>query len=262
MSNAGREFEQLAAGYDRHRPEYPHESMLALANHIEAGQHPDPAVVVDVGSGTGIATRLLHRYLDSRYLLIGVEPGEGMRLQAQESTPESMGIEYLESTAEVLLYDDSTLAALVVAQALQWFDRPRFYAEARRVLRPCGTLAVLQNNRDWQSSAFLEEYETFLESNNPVYSRNYRAFDIQSELSAVSGMSVSEPLVVIWERPLTVDEFIGMATSSSRLQQVIDIQGEQATVAGVRSLAGRYADKSGIVPVLYRCELYLARRGD
>jgi len=29
-----------------------------------------------------------------------------------------------------------------VAQALHWFDLPRFYAEARRVLRPNGLLAV------------------------------------------------------------------------------------------------------------------------
>jgi ubiquinone/menaquinone biosynthesis C-methylase UbiE len=260
MSQAGSEFDRLAGGYDRHRPEYPQELMQALAEHIESGRHPDPAVVVDVGAGTGIATRLLRRYLDDRYLLIGVEPGEGMRHQAKESTPDSMQIEYQSSTAEELLYDDSTISALVVAQALQWFNRPLFYVEACRVLRPAGTLAILQNNRDWQSSPFLDEYETFMESNNPEYSRTYRAFDIHAELAAVSGLEVDQPQVAGWDREMSVDDFAGMTMSSSRLQQVVAILGERPTVSAVRELARRYADETGTLQVRYRSELYLARK--
>jgi ubiquinone/menaquinone biosynthesis C-methylase UbiE len=260
MSQAGREFDHLADGYDRYRPEYPHELMRFLAEHIEAGNHPDPAVVADVGSGTGIATRLLHRHLDLRYLILGVEPGEGMRLKALQSTPDAMEIEYLESAAEDMPFDDNALCAVMVAQALQWFDRPRFYIEVCRVLRPAGTLAILQNNRDWQASPFLDEYETFMETNNPAYSRNYRAFDIEAELAKVNGLEVDQPLVASWDREMSVDEFIGMAMSSSRLQQVVSILGELETVSSVRDLAGRYVDESALLQVRYRSELYLARR--
>jgi len=260
MSQAGREFDYLADGYDRYRPEYPHELMRSLAEHIEAGNHPDPAVVADVGSGTGIATRLLRQHLDLRYLILGVEPGEGMRLKALQSTPDAMEIEYLESTAEDMPFDDATLCAVMVAQALQWFDRPRFYIEACRVLRPAGTLAILQNNRDWQASPFLDEYETFMETNNPAYSRNYRAFDIHAELSEVNGLEVNQPLVAGWDREMSVEEFIGMTMSSSRLQQVIAILGERSTVRAVRELASRHVDAAGLLRIRYRSELYMAGR--
>lgn len=260
MSGAGREFDNLASGYDKHRPEYPDGLLQALATHIEAGAHPDPAVVADVGAGTGIATRLLRNSLPARYLVLGVEPGEGMRLQAVASTPDEMGIDYIESTAEDLPFDDGGIVAVVVAQALQWFDRPRFYREAVRVLRPGGTLAVLQNNRDWRGSTFLDAWETFLETHNPEYHRDYRAFDIHSELSGVNELTVEPPAVDVWERSMTVDAFIGMARSSSRFQQVVDRIGEDAAVAGAYTLVERHATGEGLVAVRYRSELYCSRR--
>jgi ubiquinone/menaquinone biosynthesis C-methylase UbiE len=260
MSGKGREFDDLASGYDRHRPDYPDTLLQAIAVHIEDGGHPDPVVVADVGAGTGIATRLLRRLLPERYLVLGVEPGEGMRLQALASTPEELRIDYIESTAEDLPFDDEGIAAVVVAQALQWFDRPRFYTEAVRVLRPAGTLAVIQNNRDWQGSTFLDAWETFLEGQNPAYNRNYRAFDIHSELQAMAGLVTEAPMVEVWERPMSVDAFIGMARSSSRFQQVVEHIGEDAAVAGAHDLVQQHASAVDEVAVRYRSELYLARR--
>jgi SAM-dependent methyltransferase len=259
MMHAGHEFDQLAGDYDRHRPDYPEALVLALCEHIEAGGNLDPRLVVDVGAGTCIATRLLRRYLGPSYRVIGVEPGEGMRRQAVESTDPDMGIQYLEATAEELPFEGGTLAGVIVAQAAQWFDRPRFYREACRVLAPDGTLAILQNNRNWRESPFLEAYESFLEENNPAYSRHYRAFDIEAELRIVAELDVSPPVAVGWDRPMTVAGFIGMARSSSRLQQVVDLLGEERAVAAVLELAAGFADTSGNIKVRYQSELYLAR---
>ena len=260
MHETGHVFDQLAGDYDRHRPAYPEELMTALVEAIEAGEHPDPAVVADVGAGTGIATRLLRRHLPERYQLIGVEPGEGMRQQAWDSTPAEMEIEYIESSAEELPFDDAVIAAVVVAQALQWFDRPEFYKEACRVLRPGGTLGILQNNRDWQSSTFLDAYESFMETQNPSYNRNYRAFDIFGELDAASGLQPDPPLVVSWDRIMTPEAFLGMALSSSRFQHVVDIIGKPQATERVLDLIERHAEPDGNFAVRYRSELYLSRR--
>lgn len=259
MARTGHEFDPLAGDYDRHRPDYPEVLLLALREHIEAGGNPDPRLVVDVGAGTGIATRLLRRYLGPSYQMIGIEPGEGMRQQAVESTDRGMGITYLAATAEQLPFADSTLAGVVVAQAVQWFDRPCFYREACRVLAPAGTLAILQNNRNWRESPFLEAYESFLEENNPAYNRNYRAFDIEAELRTVVELDVSPPVAVGWNRLMTAAGFIGMARSSSRLQQVVKLLGEAQTMATVLELVAGFVDKSGEVAVRYQSEPYLAR---
>lgn len=260
MSQAGQEFDHIAKDYDRHRPEYPDELMRALCAYIEAGAQSPRATIVDVGAGTGIATRMLRRYLPPTYRVVGLEPGEGMRQTALEATDPEQEITYIESTAESMPFEDGALAGVVVAQALQWFDRPRFYAEAVRVLAPCGTLAILQNNRNWRESAFLDAYETLLETNDPTYSRHYRSFDIESELRAVPDLNVDPPQFVDWDRAMTVEQFIGMALSSSRVQHMIGLVGEERAVPEIRQLATSATEPDGTLLVRYRSELYLARR--
>lgn len=44
--------------------------------------------------------------------------------------------------AEASGLDSGSADLVTVAQALHWFDRPAFYAEARRVLRPTGLVAA------------------------------------------------------------------------------------------------------------------------
>jgi ubiquinone/menaquinone biosynthesis C-methylase UbiE len=51
-------------------------------------------------------------------------------------------VEYRVAPAESSGIESDAVDLIAVAQALHWFDLERFYAEARRVLRPEGVLAV------------------------------------------------------------------------------------------------------------------------
>jgi SAM-dependent methyltransferase len=51
-------------------------------------------------------------------------------------------VEYRVAPAENSGIESHTVDLITVAQALHWFDLERFYAEARRVLKPEGVLAV------------------------------------------------------------------------------------------------------------------------
>ena len=51
-------------------------------------------------------------------------------------------VSYSVQQAEATTFGDRTFDAVCVAQALHWFDIDRFFAEARRVLKPRGVILV------------------------------------------------------------------------------------------------------------------------
>jgi SAM-dependent methyltransferase len=55
-------------------------------------------------------------------------------------------VEYRVAPAENSGIESGTIDLIMVAQALHWFDLDRFYAEARRVLKPDGVLAASAYN--------------------------------------------------------------------------------------------------------------------
>jgi SAM-dependent methyltransferase len=55
-------------------------------------------------------------------------------------------VEYRVAPAENSGIESGTVDLIMVAQALHWFDLGRFYAEARRVLKPDGVLAASAYN--------------------------------------------------------------------------------------------------------------------
>ncbi len=70
----------------------------------------------------------------------GVPPAG--RLEAGAPSQTQGQVEFRQAPAEASGLADASVDLIAVAQALHWFDLPRFYAEARRVLKPGGVLAV------------------------------------------------------------------------------------------------------------------------
>ncbi|KAL4424348.1 hypothetical protein ABPG75_001649 [Micractinium tetrahymenae] len=128
-------FRAQAALYASHRPSYPDdlfETVLSFAG-LGPGER---RLALDVATGTGqVATALAGRF-DA---VLACDASQ-QQLEHAEQRP---NITYFLSPAERLdRVADGSVDLLTVAQALHWFDLPAFYAEARRVLRPGGTLAV------------------------------------------------------------------------------------------------------------------------
>jgi ubiquinone/menaquinone biosynthesis C-methylase UbiE len=223
---------------------------------VPAGRRP---LIVDAGSGTGISTRLLRRVFGPEPVVLGVEPNDGMLREALAETPAELEIEYVVGLAEALPAVDGAASLVLAAQALQWFDRQAFYAEAWRVLAPGGMLAILQNNRAWTESQALDAYEEFLEANSPGYSRFYRAFDIQGELEAIDGFEVAPPFAVTWTRRMSLDEFAGMARSSTQMRGAMRALGDVRALEMLTASISPHA-LGETVDVPYRTELFRARR--
>ena len=137
-------FSGLADLYSRHRPTYP----AAALDLIQARCGLGPgALLVDVGCGTGISTRL---FAARGARVIGIEPNDDMRARA-EAAPAPAGApapEYRKGTAEATGLPDGCAAAVLAAQAFHWFDAPAALREFRRILRPGGHVALVWNERD------------------------------------------------------------------------------------------------------------------
>lgn len=137
-------FSGFAALYDRARPAPP-EALPALLAQLAGTARP--ALVVDLGCGTGLSTRLWAGRADAA---VGVEPNPDMRAQAQARGAgllDGTAISYQAGYSHASGLPDACADIVTISQALHWMEPAPTFAEVARVLRPGGVLAAY--DCDW-----------------------------------------------------------------------------------------------------------------
>ena len=159
-------FSNRAENYRRYRPTYP----PAVIELIRDAARLEPGVdVADLGSGTGILTRLL---LEAGWKVHAVEPNAPMREAAESDLAGFPRFRSLAATAEKTTLPDASVAAITCAQAFHWFDRTAARAEFRRILRPDGWVFLIWNERETdETSPFGDDYHALLDSIGQEYSK-------------------------------------------------------------------------------------------
>jgi SAM-dependent methyltransferase len=137
-------FTGLADTYARFRPDYPAAAIdfILQGCNLVAG-----SVLVDVGCGTGISTRL---FAERGLHVIGIEPNDDMRAQAEAvalppGTPRPV---YQAGQAEATGLPAATADAVLAAQAFHWFQADAALGEFHRILKPGGWVILAWNERD------------------------------------------------------------------------------------------------------------------
>ncbi len=92
---------------------------------------------LDVACGTGQSTRALAT-------IAGEVVGADLSFEMLRHAPPQAA--YVQAKAEALPFAAGTFHLITVGHAFHWFDRRRFLAEAARVLRPGGWLAVYESH--------------------------------------------------------------------------------------------------------------------
>ena len=123
-------FSTQAAVYAKARPHYPPVLFAELA-----GLAPGRALAWDCGAGNGQASVGLARHFAQ---VIATEPSAAQRAEA---VPHPQVV-YLPGAELAPGMADHSVDLVTAAQAAHWFDRPKFYAEVRRVLRPGGVVTL------------------------------------------------------------------------------------------------------------------------
>jgi SAM-dependent methyltransferase len=137
IDSSGYDRPGFAAGYDRHRPRTPAALIDTLCRYARVER---PALVVDLGCGTGLSTRA---WSGRAHRIVGVEPNPAM-LAAAEEAP---GVEYRQAFAQDTGLDEATADIVTCSQSLHWMDPEPTFAEAARTLRPGGLFAAY--DYDW-----------------------------------------------------------------------------------------------------------------
>eukprot|EP00884_Botryococcus_braunii_P010247 jgi/Botrbrau1/19223/Bobra.0077s0123.1 len=121
-----------ASQYGQFRPTYSDELYRTIYDFARPGSTD---LAVDLGCGSGQAARELARKYAK---VVAMDASEAQISQALKLP----NIEYRCGPAEETGLPDHCADLLTVAQALHWMDLDRFYTEARRILKPGGTVAV------------------------------------------------------------------------------------------------------------------------
>ncbi len=123
-------FGSVAGAYAHYRPTYPAPLFDWLAG-VAPGRHR----AWDCATGTGQAAVALAAHFAE---VVATDASAG-QLAAASPHPR---VHYRLGAAESSGLESASLDLATVAQAVHWFDRPGFFREVERVLRPGGVLAV------------------------------------------------------------------------------------------------------------------------
>jgi ubiquinone/menaquinone biosynthesis C-methylase UbiE len=212
MRDPTERFSDRAAYYAKYRPGYPDEMLQFLRARVAP-----PAAVADVGSGTGILTRLL---LEVGYELYAVEPNEPMRREAERTLSKYPAFHSVRGTAEATTLDDRSVDLITCSQAFHWFDREKTKAEFCRILKINGAVALIWNERRDGASGINREYEDMLRRMVPEYQTvSHRHISLE-EIRKF--FAPEEVLVCSFSNDQILDreEFLGRLISSSYVPNI------------------------------------------
>jgi SAM-dependent methyltransferase len=152
-------FNGRAEHYARGRPDYPAAAVDYFCTLAKLGPK---SLLVDVGCGTGISSRL---FAARGVPVLGIEPNADMRRQAEQAdwSGEGPAPHYQPGQAEATGLPDAGADAVLAAQAFHWFKADAALREFHRILQPGGWVALMWNERD-EADPFTRAYGTIMRS--------------------------------------------------------------------------------------------------
>ncbi len=214
-------FSNRVEEYRKHRPSYPDEIISFLKREHALSKE---SIVADIGSGTGMLTRLL---FDHARLVYGVEPNDAMRSQAKNDFLSKANFISVNGCAENTTLPPASIDLVTAGQAFHWFDREPTYKEFKRILKPNGVLALVWNYRDVKADQVQREYEAILKTHIKDYKKlnhktmtDEKIFDFFRTRDVIK---ISRPNAQLFD----MESLKGRALSSSYVPKPPDVVAER-----------------------------------
>lgn len=243
--NPQKRFSGRATEYAKYRPSYPAE---AIARIFQGLNEPKTLLVVDIGAGTGISSRLL---ADRGASVIAIDPNPEM-LQAAMPHP---SIKFERGTAENTNLPDRSVDLITCFQAFHWFEPSSTLKEFRRILKATGRLALVWNDLERRNDEFTANYSRFIvRFSTQKHERVLRdAASFLETSSDFKNVTVGE---YSYRHELDWEQFLGHARSMSFIPYEETFT--QLFSDELKALFDRFCDDKGKVCIVYYTSLYLA----
>lgn len=251
ITDSTKRFSSRVENYVRFRPSYPAEVLDVLRT--ECGLTPD-SVVADVGSGTGIFSEIL---LKNGNTVRGVEPNNEMRQAGERALAGYPRFTSVRGTAEATTLAGGSVDLVTAAQAFHWFDRAGTREEFRRILKAGGSVALIWNDRQLDSTPFLRAYEGLLQRFGTDYlAVRHRDLDLTQVREFIGGDDVKRTTLES-AQAFGFEGVEGRLLSSSYAPER-GHENHAPMLAALREAFDRYAE-NGKVEIRYDTRVFTAR---
>lgn len=255
MSSSTDKFTGLADIYSKHRPGYPAKSIEFVINTCGLN---NGSTIADIGSGTGIATRLFAKAGIGK--VIAVEPNSDMRqvsqIQSKKSGITNDIIEFVDATAESTGLSSESLDTVISAQAFHWFDAEPALAEFSRILKPEGFCVLIWNVRD-EVDSFTKDYGDLMHKHSESVSDEVKR-GVSGKKLLLSNLFQSKAVSEFANKQkLDLKGLLGRAISTSYAPR-----GKAASEnlqEELKELFGKFS-KSNLVTLKYTTSVYISQR--
>jgi len=250
MTDFNDHFSNVARQYADFRPHYP----AALFDFL-ATLAPGDSLVWDCAAGSGQATT----DLAARFKTVIATDASAEQIA---SAPRRSNVEYRVALAEQSGLADESVGLVTVAQALHWFRLESFFAEASRVLKPGGALAV------WVYATNLVEGEGVNSIVQDFYSNVVGPYWPPERKMTENGYSnITLPFSELKPTPLfrmevrwTLDQLLGYFSTWSATNRFITATGGNPLERLAEALGNVWGDRNLPRLVLWPLSLRVARK--
>jgi SAM-dependent methyltransferase len=241
-------FGEVAELYDRRRPGYPQALVDDLVRW--AGEGGGAARALEIGAGTGKATRLIAA---RGVAVLGIEPSAEMAVVARRSTAGLGDVVIVESDFERWPPAGRRFPLVYAAQAWHWVDQETGYARAREVLEPGGHLVAFWNRPDWPrtelrpalSAAYRRAVPDLL-PDGPMHPDNDALAVDETfwpdRIAATDGLTDPERRVYRWAIDYSASEYVGLLETQSEIR-LLAPPDREALLGAVRETIEAHDDR-------------------
>lgn len=244
-------FSNRVENYIKYRPGYPPEVLQLFEDEMNL---TPSSVLADIGSGTGISSRL---FLENGNTVYGIEPNAAMRNAATNILKNFPNYKPVNGTAEYTTLPDGSVNIVFAAQAFHWFEPEKTRIEFKRITANNGFVALIWNERQLDTTPFLREYEHFLLANASDYEK-VRHENVTAEKLEDFFQTDFTKRTFDNEQIFDFEGLRGRMLSSSYMPSESDERFAEVE-SRLRTLFEKHADADGKIAILYDTNVFFTQ---